>query len=30
MAVIGIDEFARYFAGYEESYTIIGRPYTPC
>ena len=24
MAVIGIDEFARYFAGYEECYTIIG------
>ena len=24
MAVIGLDEFARYFAGYEECYTIIG------
>ena len=24
MAVIGIDEFAKYFAGYEDCYTIIG------
>ena len=24
MAVIGLDEFARYFTGYEECYTIIG------
>ncbi len=24
MAVIGLDDFARYFAGYEECYTIIG------
>ena len=24
MAVVGIEEFARYFAGYEDCYTIIG------
>ena len=24
MAVSGLDEFARYFAGYEDCYTIIG------
>lgn len=24
MAVSGLDKFARYFAGYEDCYTIIG------
>lgn len=24
MAVIGLDDFAKYFEGYEDCYTIIG------